>query len=50
MIKKKIAYGRILTKGKTWYYHATRGYRRKASQERLTNGYNRIIAFLARGL
>lgn len=50
MIKKKVPYGRILVEGKTLYHHSTRGYKRKANQERLTNGYNRIIAFLGRGM
>lgn len=49
MINKKVAYGRVLFESKTWYYHATRGWKKKTNQDRLTDGYNRIVSFLAKG-
>ena len=45
-IIKKVPYGRILFDS----YHVTKGWRiRKASQEVLTSGYNKLIEFLSKG-
>lgn len=47
LITKKVPYGRILLETKDKSLHATKGWRKKGvSQERLTNGYNKIMEFL----
>lgn len=49
-IVKGVPYGRILFETDKSSFHATKGWRIKnISQDRLTNGYNKILQFLMKG-